>query len=46
MRKEIRERLNQMGDAEYREFSASLIPVSRIPDPEVKAYLKERFGQK
>ena len=27
MRKEVRDRLNKMSDAEYQEFSASLIPV-------------------
>lgn len=47
MRKEIREKLNQMSDAEYREFSASLIPVSGrgqmlgIRLPRLRAYAKE-----
>lgn len=47
MRKEIRERLNQMSDAEYQEFSASLIPVSGrgtllgVRLPALRTYAKE-----
>lgn len=47
MRKEIRIRLNQMSDADYQEFSASLIPASGrgtmlgVRLPALRAYAKE-----
>ncbi len=47
MREEIRNQLNQMSDAEYRDFSASLIPASGrgqmlgVRLPRLRAYAKE-----